>query len=123
MSSFMSASIGRKFLMSITGLFLISFLCIHLTLNLFLTFDDSGNLFNLAAHFMATNPFIRIMEPLLAIRVCGSYHLVGVDHPPKHACPSAKIRIQRSVAELVGTREKYVYPGRNGIDIPGDSYF
>lgn len=67
MSSFMSASIGRKFLMSITGLFLISFLCIHLTLNLFLTFDDSGNLFNLAAHFMATNPLIRIMEPLLAI--------------------------------------------------------
>lgn len=67
MSSFMSASIGRKFLMSLTGLFLISFLCIHLTLNLFLTFDDSGALFNLAAHFMATNPFIRIMEPLLAI--------------------------------------------------------
>lgn len=67
MSSFMSASIGRKFLMSITGLFLISFLLIHLTLNLFLTFDDSGDLFNLAAHFMATNPFIKIMEPVLAI--------------------------------------------------------
>ena len=67
MSSFMSASIGRKFLMSITGLFLISFLVIHLTLNLFLTFDDSGRLFNLAAHFMATNPLIRIMEPVLAL--------------------------------------------------------
>jgi succinate dehydrogenase / fumarate reductase cytochrome b subunit len=67
MSSFMSASIGRKFLMSITGLFLISFLLIHLTLNLFLTFDDSGDLFNLAANFMATNPFIKIMEPVLAI--------------------------------------------------------
>ena len=67
MSSFISATIGRKFLMSITGLFLISFLCIHLTLNLFLTFDDSGQLFNLAAHFMATNPLIRIMEPILAI--------------------------------------------------------
>lgn len=67
MSSFMSASIGRKFLMSITGLFLISFLFIHLTLNLFLTFDDSGNLFNLAAHFMATNPIIKIMEPILAL--------------------------------------------------------
>jgi succinate dehydrogenase / fumarate reductase cytochrome b subunit len=53
--------------MSITGLFLISFLSIHLTLNLFLTFDDTGNLFNLAAHFMATNPVIRIVEPLLAI--------------------------------------------------------
>jgi len=67
MSSFMSASIGRKFLMSITGIFLISFLSIHLTLNLFLTFDDSGDLFNLAANFMATNPFIKIMEPILAI--------------------------------------------------------
>jgi len=67
MSSFMSDSIGRKFLMSITGLFLISFLLIHLTLNLFLTFDDSGDLFNLAANFMATNPFIKIMEPVLAI--------------------------------------------------------
>ncbi|MEI7829034.1 MAG: succinate dehydrogenase cytochrome b subunit [Prolixibacteraceae bacterium] len=67
MSSFMSASIGRKLFMSITGLFLISFLAIHLTLNLFLTFDDSGALFNLAAHFMATNPLIRIMEPLLAL--------------------------------------------------------
>jgi succinate dehydrogenase / fumarate reductase cytochrome b subunit len=67
MSGFMSASIGRKFLMSLTGLFLISFLVIHLTLNLFLTFDDSGNLFNLAAHFMATNPAIRIIEPLLAL--------------------------------------------------------
>ncbi len=67
MSSFMSASIGRKFLMSVTGLFLISFLVIHLTLNLFLTFDDTGRLFNLAAHFMATNPFIRIMEPVLAL--------------------------------------------------------
>lgn len=67
MGSFLSASIGRKFLMSLSGLFLISFLCIHLTLNLFLTFDDSGNLFNLAAHFMATNPAIKIMEPILAL--------------------------------------------------------
>jgi succinate dehydrogenase / fumarate reductase cytochrome b subunit len=67
MSNFLSASIGRKVFMSLTGLFLISFLFIHLTLNLFLIFDDSGNLFNQAAHFMATNPLIRIMEPLLAL--------------------------------------------------------
>jgi succinate dehydrogenase / fumarate reductase, cytochrome b subunit len=67
MSNFLSASIGRKVFMSLTGLFLISFLSIHLTLNLFLIFDDSGNLFNGAAHFMATNPIIMIMEPLLAL--------------------------------------------------------
>jgi succinate dehydrogenase / fumarate reductase cytochrome b subunit len=67
MSNFLSASIGRKVFMSLTGLFLISFLLIHLTLNLFLIFDDSGDLFNQAAHFMATNPVIKIMEPLLAL--------------------------------------------------------
>jgi succinate dehydrogenase / fumarate reductase cytochrome b subunit len=67
MSNFLSASIGRKVFMSLTGLFLISFLLIHLTLNLFLIFDDSGDLFNQAAHFMATNPIIKIVEPILAL--------------------------------------------------------
>ena len=67
MSSFLSASLGRKVFMSVTGLFLILFLSLHLTLNLFLIFDDSGNLFNQAAHFMATNPMIKIMEPILAL--------------------------------------------------------
>ena len=67
MSNFLSASIGRKVFMSLTGLFLISFLTLHLMLNLFLIFDDSGVLFNQAANFMATNPMIRIMEPILAL--------------------------------------------------------
>ena len=65
--SFLSASIGRKFLMSITGLFLIMFLLVHMAINLLLIFDDSGDLYNMAAHFMATNPMIKVMEPVLAI--------------------------------------------------------
>jgi len=65
--SFLNASIGRKFLMSITGLFLIMFLIVHLSINLTLIFDDSGDLYNIAAHFMATNPLIKIMEPVLAL--------------------------------------------------------
>ncbi|MDC1105308.1 succinate dehydrogenase cytochrome b subunit [Prolixibacteraceae bacterium] len=67
MSSFMKSSIGKKFFMSVTGLFLITFICVHLSLNLLLIFDDSGDLFNMAAHFMATNPAIKIMEPVLAL--------------------------------------------------------
>ena len=67
MSKFLMASIGRKFLMSITGLFLVMFIGVHLTVNLLLIFDDSGELFNLAANFMATNPAIKIMEPLLGL--------------------------------------------------------
>ena len=67
MSKFLTASIGRKFLMSITGLFLMLFMVVHLTVNLLLIFDDSGDLFNLAANFMATNPAVKIMEPILGL--------------------------------------------------------
>lgn len=67
MSKFITASIGRKFIMSISGLFLMVFICVHLGLNLLLIFDDSGELFNLGAHFMATNPLIKVMEPILGL--------------------------------------------------------
>lgn len=67
MSNFLTASIGRKFLMSISGLFLMMFLIVHLTVNLMLIFDDTGELFNIAAHFMVTNPVIKIIEPLLGL--------------------------------------------------------
>ncbi len=67
MSNFLTASIGRKFIMSISGLFLLMFICVHLGINLLLIFDDSGELFNLGANFMATNPLIKIMEPVLGL--------------------------------------------------------
>ncbi len=67
MSNFLFTSIGRKFLMSITGLFLMVFMAVHLTLNLLLIFDDTGELFNMGAHFMASNPAIKIMEPVLGL--------------------------------------------------------
>lgn len=61
-----SSSIGKKLIMSITGLFLMVFLLVHLTVNLMLLVGD-GKMFNHAAHFMATNPVIKIVEPILAI--------------------------------------------------------
>ncbi len=67
MASFLNSSIGKKFLMSLSGLFLISFLLVHLFVNSMILFDKSGVLFNNAAHFMGTNPIIRIVEPILAI--------------------------------------------------------
>ncbi|PID89774.1 MAG: succinate dehydrogenase [Bacteroidia bacterium] len=67
MSNFLTSSIGKKLLMSITGLFLIVFLVVHLSINLLLLIRDDGDLFNQAAHFMATNPIIRVVEPLLAV--------------------------------------------------------
>lgn len=67
MSNFLTVAIGRKFIVSISGIFLMLFICVHLGVNLLLIFDDSGELFNQGANFMATNPFIKIMEPVLGL--------------------------------------------------------
>lgn len=61
-----NSSIGKKLIMSITGLFLMLFLLVHLSVNMLLLVGD-GEVFNRAAHFMATNPAIKVIEPLLAI--------------------------------------------------------
>ncbi len=65
MSNFLTTSIGKKFLMSLSGFFLISFLSVHLTANLFLLAGSDA--FNEASHFMGTNPIIQIMQPVLAL--------------------------------------------------------
>lgn len=61
----LNSSIGQKLLMGITGLFLISFLVVHVTLNSFIFANDGGHLFNEGAEFMGTNPIIRAMEIVL----------------------------------------------------------
>ena len=65
MSGFFKSSIGKKLIMSLSGLFLISFLLVHLCLNLLLLIGN-GEVFNTASHFMATNPAIKIFEYVLA---------------------------------------------------------
>jgi succinate dehydrogenase / fumarate reductase cytochrome b subunit len=58
----LTSSIGRKVIMSLTGLFLILFLVIHLAGNLQLLNDDGGESFNLYSHFMAHNPLIQFVS-------------------------------------------------------------
>ncbi len=67
MSNLFCSSIGKKLLMGLSGLFLMMFLLMHLSINALLLVPDGGDTFNAAAHFMATNPLIKIMEPVLAI--------------------------------------------------------
>ncbi len=61
-SEFFTSSIGKKFIMSLTGIFLISFLVVHVGVNACIWANDSGQMFNLASHFMATTVVIRIVE-------------------------------------------------------------
>ncbi len=59
LSTFLTSSIGRKLIMSLTGLFLILFLVVHLLGNLQLLSNDGGVAFNTYAKFMTTNPLIK----------------------------------------------------------------
>ncbi len=58
-TKFLTSSIGQKLIMSLTGLFLIVFLVVHLIGNLQLLLPDGGEAFNLYAKFMTTNPLIK----------------------------------------------------------------
>ena len=66
-SDFLSSSVGKKIVMSLTGLFLISFLVVHVGINACIFNDlfypeDDGDMFNRAAHFMASSMVVRTLE-------------------------------------------------------------
>lgn len=61
-SNFLASSIGQKVVMSLTGLFLMLFLLVHLAGNLQLLKDDGGQAFNLYADFMTSNPLIKTIS-------------------------------------------------------------
>lgn len=56
------SSLVKKYWMALTGLFLISFLVVHATINAQIFWNDGGATFNKWAHFMGTNIFIRTAE-------------------------------------------------------------
>lgn len=60
----LNSSIGRKLIMSISGLFLIVFLTVHMVMNLVAVFSLDG--YDAVCHFMGTNPVIQLMVPVLA---------------------------------------------------------
>jgi succinate dehydrogenase / fumarate reductase, cytochrome b subunit len=59
--TFFGSSIGKKLLMSLTGIFLILFLVVHLLGNLQLLKDDGGEAFNTYAYMMTHNPLIKLV--------------------------------------------------------------
>jgi succinate dehydrogenase / fumarate reductase, cytochrome b subunit len=60
--TFFGSSIGKKLLMSLTGLFLILFLTVHLIGNLQLLYHDGGKAFNVYAKLMTSNPLIKLIS-------------------------------------------------------------
>lgn len=59
---FFTSSIGKKFNMALTGLFLIIFLIIHAGINSCIFLNDNGKTFETVGHFMSHNWIIRFLE-------------------------------------------------------------
>ena len=57
-----TSSVGKKLVMSFTGIFLILFLVVHVGLNACIWANDGGTMFNAGAHFMGNNVVPRILE-------------------------------------------------------------
>ncbi|MCU0416722.1 MAG: succinate dehydrogenase cytochrome b subunit [Cytophagaceae bacterium] len=66
-----STSVGRKLVMALTGLFLCTFLAVHLAGNLQLLKQDEGYAFNKYAVFMTSNPLIKTTSYLLYASIIG----------------------------------------------------
>lgn len=57
-----TSSIGKKYLMGLTGFFLITFLIVHASINATIFYNDAGATFNPVAHFMLHNYIVRFLE-------------------------------------------------------------
>ncbi len=60
-----NSSIGRKVVMSLTGLFLVFFLLFHGTMNVVAVFSKYG--YDQIVHFLGTNAVVQLMVPGLAL--------------------------------------------------------
>ncbi|WP_152266886.1 succinate dehydrogenase cytochrome b subunit [Agriterribacter humi] len=64
-----TSSVGKKFVMALTGVSLIAFLVVHVGINACIWANDDGAMFNKAAHFMGATVVIRILEVGLFIGI------------------------------------------------------
>ncbi len=73
MASLTSSSIGRKYAMALSALFVVSFLVLHLAVNLLSLFGPE--VYNNASNFMGYNPLVQfVMQPILVVGVI--FHFV-----------------------------------------------
>lgn len=73
MASLTSSTIGRKYAMALSAMFLLIFLVMHLGVNMLSVFGDTA--YNNASYFMGYNPLIQfLMQPVLMFAVI--FHFV-----------------------------------------------
>lgn len=61
-SQFFTSSVGKKITMALSGIFLILFLIVHVSVNATIWANDGGVMFNKAAHFLGATVVPRVLE-------------------------------------------------------------
>ena len=103
--NFMTSSLGQKVIMSLTGLFLITFLIVHLLGNISLMFDDEGYAFNTYAYFMTQNPLIKTVS-------LGLYFFIAL-HTIQGLMITFKNRMARGQGYAVKAKDNASFSSRN----------
>lgn len=92
------STLGKKLLMSLTGLFLISFLTIHLIGNLAIFSNDGGLAFNTYAAFMSTNPLIGTVSYLLYAGIILHVTIAVILYFSNSSARPVKYKVQKAKA-------------------------
>ncbi len=100
-----SSTLGRKLIMSLTGLFLCVFLIVHLIGNIQLFANDEGYAFNKYAYFMTSFGPIKVVSYLLYLSI--------IVHTVWAIIVTAKNRAARPVAYAVKGANGAVWSSRN----------
>ena len=99
------SSLGRKYLMALSGLFLCTFLIVHCIGNLQLFKDDGGQAFNEYTYFMTHNPLIKFVSYvnyiLILLHVIDGFSLVMAN---KKARPQAYKNVNQSKSSTWSSR-------------------
>ncbi|RYD72045.1 MAG: succinate dehydrogenase cytochrome b subunit, partial [Sphingobacteriales bacterium] len=100
-----NSSLGKKLIMALTGLFLCTFLIVHLSGNLSLFKHDNGQAFNAYANFMTHFPPIRVVSYLLYLSI--------IVHSVYALILTINNRKARPVSYAVQTKSPVSYSSKN----------
>lgn len=106
----LKSSIARKFAMALSALFLISFLLMHVSINLLSLFSEDA--FNTASHFMGTNPLIQFaMQPILIFGVVFHFVMGLVLEIRNKKAQGVKYAVNNGAANSTWMSRNMIYSG------------
>ena len=105
-----SSSIGRKFAMALSALFLIIFLLQHFLINF--TSVISEETFNELSHFMGTNPVVQFLaQPILLVGVVFHFVMGFILEAKNKASRSVKYAMNKGSANSSWVSRNMIYTG------------